>query len=71
MYATLIKDEFLTEAEHTADYSGENIPMEISRTCFDKKQNAIRMVDVTAGKGYNCVILRVGRNGYEKHIGLG
>ncbi|KAL5078512.1 hypothetical protein RYX36_006933 [Vicia faba] len=71
MYGTIIKDGFLTEAEHTADCSGKNIPMEISSTCFGKKQNAIRMVDLTVGKGYHCVILKAGRNEYEKHIGLG
>ncbi|KAL5054375.1 hypothetical protein RYX36_035057 [Vicia faba] len=69
MYETLIKHGFLTEAERIADYRKENITIDISRTCFGKKQNAIRMVDAIDGKGYHCVILRAGRNVYEKHIG--
>ncbi|KAL5101074.1 hypothetical protein RYX36_005401 [Vicia faba] len=71
IYETLIKDEFLTEAKRTADHSGENIPMDISRTCFGKKQNEIRMVELVDRKGCHCVILRARRDDYEKHIGHG
>lgn len=38
--------------------------------CFGEKQKGIKMIDLEAIKGYNCVIHIAGRNPYEKDIGM-
>ncbi|KAL5067712.1 hypothetical protein RYX36_018599, partial [Vicia faba] len=49
----------------------KHIPIDIYNKCFGEKQEAIKIIDLEARKGYNCVIHTTARNSYEKYIGDG
>ncbi|CAI8602601.1 unnamed protein product [Vicia faba] len=66
-----IKDGWIDESKETTDDSNDHIPIDIYNKCFGEKQEAIKIIDLEARKGYNCVIHTTARNSYEKYIGDG